>query len=72
MLGLVRDVYKDPDQVIAVRLAFVPPEAADRLRLGRHGPEPLLQFEQSVGDKIIGHGLAVIEPEQQQGLVAPE
>ncbi|MGO8902139.1 MAG: hypothetical protein ACLQU5_27900 [Isosphaeraceae bacterium] len=50
MFGLVGDVYKDPDQVNAVRLAFVPPEAADRPRLGRHGPEPLLQFEQGVGD----------------------
>jgi hypothetical protein len=72
MFGLVRDVYKDPDQVIAVRLAFAPPEAANRLRLGRHGPEPLFQFEQSLGDKIIRHGFAVIESERQQDLVAPE
>jgi len=28
--------------------------------------------EQSVGDEILGHGLAVIEPERQQDLVAPE
>jgi hypothetical protein len=41
MFLLVRDVYKDSDQVIAVELAFVPPESADRLRLSRHSPEPL-------------------------------
>jgi hypothetical protein len=33
MFRLVRDVYKDSDQVIAVGLAFVPPESADRLCL---------------------------------------
>jgi hypothetical protein len=42
MVGLVGDIDKHPDQVVAVRLPFVSPEAADRLRLGRHGPEPLL------------------------------
>jgi len=31
-----------------------------------------VKIEQSVGDEFIGHGLAVIEPERQQNLVAPE
>jgi hypothetical protein len=72
MLGLVRDIHKDADQVIAVRLAFVPPQAADGLRLGRDGPDPLLQFEEGVGHEVVWHGLTVIEPEREQDLVAPE
>jgi len=60
IFGLVRDVYEEPNQVVAVRLAFVTPEAADRLRLTRHRSEVLLQFQQSVGDEIIRHRLAVI------------
>jgi hypothetical protein len=46
--------------------------SADRLRLGGYGAEPLLQFEQGVGDDVVGHGLAVIEPEREQDLEAPE
>jgi len=72
MLGLVRDIHEDPDEIVAIRLALVAPEAADRLRLGRHGPESLLQFEQGVGDEVVGYGLAVIEPEREQDLVASE
>jgi hypothetical protein len=72
MFGVVRDVNEHTDQVVPVRLTFVPPEAADRLCLGRHGPEMLFQFEQSVGDKIVWHGLPIIEPERQQDLVSSE
>ena len=70
MFALVRHVDKDPGQFIPVRLSFVPLEAAYRLRLGRYGPKPLFQFEQSLGNKIVGHGPTVIEPERQQDLVA--
>jgi hypothetical protein len=65
MVGLFRDVYKDPEQVIAVRLAFVSPQPADRLGLGGYRAEMLLQFEQDVGEEVIGHELAVTEPERQ-------
>ena len=72
MFGLLRDVYKDSHQVITVRFTFMVPEAPDSLRLRRHGAELLLQLEKRVGDDIIGHRLAVIEPERQQDLVASE
>ena len=72
MLGLVGDIDEDPNQVVAVSLALVAPEAADRLRLGRDGPELLLPFEQGLRDEVVGHGLAVIEPEREQDLVASE
>ena len=38
MFGLVSDIHEDPDQVIAVRLALVPPQTADRLRLDDTAP----------------------------------
>jgi hypothetical protein len=72
MVGVVFDVDKDADQVIAVRLSFVPPEAANRLRLRRNSSKALLDFEQSFGDEIIGHRHAIIEPKRQQDLVSPE
>ena len=70
--GLIGNIDEDPDQVIAVRLALVPPEAAYRLRHGRHGPELLLELEQCLGDEVVGHRLAVIEPQREQDLVASE
>lgn len=72
MLGLLRDVHEDPDQVIAVRFTLVSPQTTDRLCLGRHRPEPLLQLKQRLGHDFVGDGLAVIEPEREQDLVASE
>jgi hypothetical protein len=62
MIGGIRHIHKDPNQVIALRLPFVPPETTDRLRLSGHGPEALFLFEQRLGHDIITHRLAIIEP----------
>ena len=61
-LRRVRNVHEHPRQVVAVGLPLLLPEPVDRLGLGRHGTEPLLEFEQRVGDQVRRHRLAVIEP----------
>jgi hypothetical protein len=45
MFRLVHHIDEHPNQVIAVRPAFMAPEAADRLSLGRYCPDLLLQFQ---------------------------
>ncbi len=72
MFKIVPNINKNAHQIIAKRLALVPPQPSDRLRLRGNRSESLLQFQESFGDKIIGHRPAVIEPKRQQNLVAPE
>jgi hypothetical protein len=72
MFGVLRDIDEDSDQVVAIGLSLVPPEAANHLGLGRDSAEALLQFQQGLRDEVIGHGLAVIEPKREQDLVATE
>src|SRR5208283_188011 len=72
MLRLVADVDEDADQIVAIRFPFLAPVSSDRLGFAGDSTEPLLQFEQGLGDDLVRDWLAVIEPEREQHLESPE
>lgn len=47
------------------------PEAADNLGFGRYGTEAFPQFEESVGEILIGNRLLVVKPPGQEDFVPP-
>jgi hypothetical protein len=67
----IRNVHEHSNQVVAKALPLVLSESANGLSFARDGPEPLLQFEQRIGNQVVRNGLSVIELQRQQNLEAP-
>jgi hypothetical protein len=57
-------IDEDADQVVTIGFSFMTPVSENRLGLARDGSEALFQFEQGVGDRFLGDGPAVNEPER--------
>ena len=55
MLGKIRDVDLNTDQVIAIDTAFVLPLPAGGLRFTGHRTEVLTQLQQSFRNQIVGN-----------------